>query len=111
MQQLETSLFDTKTSTEVFLGSVDNTYVCFSLIFQNYSTFLGKPGIYLEDLYVKETYRGKGYGKKMLGFLAKLAVERNCGRLEWSVLDWNTPAIDFYKNIGELSSLENRQLG
>lgn len=103
LQQLETTLFDTKTSTEVFLGSVNNKHVCFALIFQNYSTFLGKPGLYLEDLFVLEDQRGKGYGKKMLQFLAKLAVEKNCGRLEWSVLDWNTPAIEFYKSIGAVA--------
>lgn len=98
--QLENTLFDEKTSTEVYFGFIDNNPVCIALIFHNYSTFLGKPGIYLEDLFVKEEFREKGYGKRMLQFLANLAIERKCGRLEWSVLDWNKPAIDFYKSLG-----------
>jgi GNAT superfamily N-acetyltransferase len=72
----------------------------FCLFFHNYSTFLGKPGLYIEDLYVKESFRGKGLGKSLLKFMAKTAVERNCGRLEWSCLDWNQPSIDFYKAQG-----------
>ena len=100
---LEKTLFEDKTSTEVYLGYFEKTPVSMALIFQNFSTFLGKSGIYLEDLIVHENYRGKGYGKMMLQFLAKLAVERNCGRLEWSVLDWNKPAIDFYKSIGAVT--------
>jgi GNAT superfamily N-acetyltransferase len=72
----------------------------FALFFHNYSTFLGKPGIYLEDLYVKPEFRGAGIGKALLVYLAKLARERGCGRLEWSVLDWNEPAIGFYRGIG-----------
>jgi len=99
-EQLETTIFLNNSSIEVFFAYEGETPVGFMLIFQNYSTFLAKPGIYLEDLYVKEVYRGKGYGKKMLQFLARLAVERNCGRLEWAVLDWNKPAIDFYQSIG-----------
>ena len=72
----------------------------FALFFHNYSTFLAKPGIYLEDLFVLPEFRGKGLGKQLLSYLAQLAVERNCGRLEWSVLDWNQPAIDFYQAQG-----------
>ena len=72
----------------------------FALFFHNYSTFLAKPGIYLEDLFVLPDFRGKGLGKVLLSYLAKLAVERDCGRLEWSVLDWNQPAIDFYQAQG-----------
>ena len=72
----------------------------FNLFFHNYSTFLGKPGIYLEDLFVKPEYRGKGFGKVMLTYLARLTRNRNCGRLEWSVLDWNEPALKFYESIG-----------
>jgi GNAT superfamily N-acetyltransferase len=98
--ELKKALFGTDSSTEIFIGYIGNSAVCFALIFTNFSTFLGKPGIYLEDLFVKEAYRGKGYGKKMLQYLARLAVERNCGRLEWAVLDWNKPAITFYKSIG-----------
>lgn len=71
-----------------------------ALFFHNFSTFLGKPGIYLEDLYVKPNLRGKGIGKALLVYLVNLAKERDCGRVEWAVLDWNTPAIDFYKNMG-----------
>jgi len=98
--QIEKTIFDNPSTIEVFLGYEDETPVSFMLFFQNYSTFLAKPGIYLEDLFVKEEHRSKGYGKKMLQFLAQLARERECGRLEWAVLDWNTPAIDFYKSLG-----------
>lgn len=85
---------------EVIIGEEDGKPVGFALFFHNYSTFLAKPGIYLEDLFVEIEHRGKGYGKKLLAELAKIAKERSCGRLEWSVLNWNTPAIDFYKSIG-----------
>lgn len=93
------SLFERKMA-EVIIGEYKNKPVAFALIFHNFSTFLGRPGIYLEDLYVKPEMRGKGIGKIMLSFLAKLAVERNCGRLEWWCLDWNEPSIQFYKQIG-----------
>jgi len=89
-----------KKYAEVIFGELDSVPVGFALYFHNFSTFLGKPGIYLEDLYVREEYRGRGFGKKLLAHLAGLAVERGCGRLEWSVLDWNKPAIDFYLSIG-----------
>lgn len=83
------------------LGSqTGNQPVGFALFFHNYSTFLGKPGIYLEDLFVKPEFRKQGFGKALLRRLAQIAVQRNCGRLEWSVLDWNKPAIDFYMDIG-----------
>ena len=72
----------------------------FALFFHNYSTFLAKPGIYLEDLFVLPELRGKGIGKALITYLAQLAVSRDCGRLEWSVLDWNQPAIDFYQSLG-----------
>jgi Acetyltransferases len=85
---------------EALLAEVDQQAVGFALFFGNYSTFLTKPGIYLEDLFVRPAYRGQGIGKSLLSALAKLAVERNCGRLEWNVLDWNEPAIAFYKRIG-----------
>ena len=93
------NLFEKKYA-EVLIGELNSEPVGFSLFFHNFSTFLGKPGIYLEDLYVMEKYRGRGFGRKMLSYLAKLTVERDCGRLEWSVLDWNKPAIDFYLSIG-----------
>lgn len=72
----------------------------FALFFHNFSTFLGRPGIYLEDLYVRPEFRGKGIGKRLLRELARLAVDRDCGRLEWAVLDWNKPSIDFYESLG-----------
>lgn len=97
---LRTNLFGEKSYAEVLIGEAGSTPVGFALFFHNYSTFLGQPGIYLEDLFVKPEYRGHGYGKALLTHLAQLAVERNCGRLEWSVLDWNEPAIGFYKSLG-----------
>ncbi len=98
---LRKSLFEQKMA-EVVIGEEDGKPVGFALFFHNFSTFLGKPGIYLEDLYVKPEYRGKGYGKKLLSHLAKLALERDCGRLDWSCLDWNEPSIKFYKSLGAL---------
>jgi GNAT superfamily N-acetyltransferase len=74
--------------------------VGFALFFHNYSTFLGRPGLYLEDLFIEPAYRGRGYGKALMIHLARLAVERGCGRFEWSVLDWNQPSIDFYRTLG-----------
>ncbi len=104
--KLEQTLFGEKPVAEVFLGFEKDQPVCFALIFYSYSTFLAQPGIYLEDLFVKEEFRGKGYGKTMLQFLAELTVRRNCGRLEWSVLDWNKPAIDFYESLGAVAREE-----
>lgn len=98
--QLSEHLFGAKPYAEVLIGEIDGVPMGFALFFHNYSTFLTKPGIYLEDLYVRQSARGVGLGKALLGALAKLAVERNCGRLEWSVLDWNEPAIGFYKKLG-----------
>ena len=97
---LKNSLFGERKVAEVVIGSDNDNPVCFALFFHNFSTFLGRPGIYLEDLFVNPDQRGKGFGKAMLAYLAKLAVERECGRLEWSVLDWNEPAIKFYKSFG-----------
>ncbi|MCQ2447676.1 MAG: GNAT family N-acetyltransferase [Oscillibacter sp.] len=85
---------------EVIFAMEGNTEVGFALFFHNFSTFLGRAGIYLEDLYVRPEYRGKGYGKALLTKLAQLAVERGCGRLEWWCLDWNKPSIDFYLSLG-----------
>jgi GNAT superfamily N-acetyltransferase len=96
---LEETLFTGK-KAEVILGNYQQQPVAFALFFHNYSTFLGKPGIYLEDLYVRESVRGKGFGTKLLAFLANLAVERDCGRLEWACLNWNEPSIKFYKQMG-----------
>ena len=89
-----------KNKAEVIFAMEGEKEVGFALFFHNFSTFLGRAGIYLEDLYVKEAYRGKGYGKALLKKLAKIAVERGCGRLEWSCLDWNQPSIDFYRSLG-----------
>ena len=101
-EQLKDNLFGTRRYAEVLLAEEDQTHevVGFALFFHNFSTFLGKPGIYLEDLFVRPAQRGKGWGKALLRELAKLAVERGCGRLEWWVLDWNEPAIAFYKSLG-----------
>lgn len=96
---LRKNLFEKKCG-EAVIGFYRNEPVSFALFFTSFSTFLGKPGLYLEDLFVKPEFRGKGFGKAMLIYLAKLAVERDYGRFEWSVLDWNTPAIDFYKSLG-----------
>jgi len=100
VEQLEKTLFGENSKAECIIGYYENKPVGFAIFFHNYSTFLAKPGIYLEDLFVLPEMRGKGFGKKLLQHLAKLAVERNCGRLEWWVLDWNKPAIDFYKSLG-----------
>lgn len=91
-------LFEKKIA-EVIFAEVDNEAVGFALFFYNFSTFLGRAGLYLEDLYVKESHRGKGYGKAILQELARLAVARGCGRLEWQCLDWNKPSIDFYLSL------------
>src|SRR5918993_664144 len=82
------------------IGEVDGAPAGFALYFFNYSTFLARPGLYLEDLYVKPEFRGQGLGKALLLHLAGLAHERGCGRMEWTVLDWNTPAIEFYESLG-----------
>jgi GNAT superfamily N-acetyltransferase len=97
---LHEGLFGVKPSCEAIVGEENGEVVTFALFFHNFSTFLTKKGLYLEDLYVRESHRGKGYGTQMLKKLAQLAVERNCGRFEWSVLDWNEPAINFYKAMG-----------
>ena len=89
-----------KKVAEVIFAMEDDVEVGFALFFHNFSTFLGKAGIYLEDLFVKPEYRGKGHGKGLIKKLASIAVERDCGRLEWSCLDWNQPSIDFYISLG-----------
>lgn len=97
---LRESLFGARPYAEVVLGYYKAEPVGFALFFHNFSTFLGQPGIYLEDLFVDEAQRGKGFGKALLVYLAKLALERGGGRLEWWVLDWNEPSINFYKSLG-----------
>lgn len=97
---LEENLFGPQPKAEVLIAEWDGKPAGFALFFHNFSTFLGRPGIYLEDLFVLPALRSHGVGKGLLKHLAQIAVERNCGRLEWSVLDWNKPAIDFYVSIG-----------
>ena len=97
---LEEHLFGSRPYVEVILAEVDGAPAGFALFFHSYSTFLTKPGLYLEDLYVVPERRGLGLGRRLLGELARLAVERGCGRLEWSVLKWHTPAIGFYERLG-----------
>ena len=97
---LRRTLFGPHPAAEVVVGYAGDEPAGFALFFHNYSTFLAKPGLYLEDLFVVPTFRGRGYGKALLAHLARLAVERDCGRFEWSVLDWNEPAIGFYKKLG-----------
>jgi len=94
------TLFGPRPQAEVLIAMVDGTPAGFALFFPNYSTFLAQQGIYLEDLFVKPAFRGRGIGKQLLIHLAQLAVERKCGRLEWSVLDWNQDAIRFYESLG-----------
>ena len=93
-------LFGARPFAEVIIGEVDGAPQGFALFFHNFSTFEGKPGVYLEDLFVRPEARGSGLGKALLARLAAIAVERDCARLEWSVLDWNAPAIGFYKKLG-----------
>jgi len=97
---LERALFGVPARAEVLVGTESGVPVCFALFFHNFSTFLGKPGLYLEDLFVRPAHRRKGYGRAMLVALAGLARDRDCGRFEWSVLDWNEPAIRFYESLG-----------
>lgn len=96
---MEEWIFD-KQKAEVIIGEEDGKPVGMALFFHNFSTFLGRAGIYLEDLFVRPEYRGRGYGKALLQKLAQIAVERGCGRLEWWCLDWNEPSIKFYKSLG-----------
>lgn len=91
-----------KQKAEVLFVCEEEKELGFALFFHNFSTFLGRAGIYLEDLFVLQEYRGKGYGKALLKKLAQIAVERGCGRLEWSCLDWNSPSIDFYRSLGAI---------
>jgi GNAT superfamily N-acetyltransferase len=98
--QLVDVLFGKKPAAEVLLAFEDATPVGFAVFFHNFSTWLGRPGLYLEDLFVRPEHRGKGYGRALLVHLAKIAHDRGCGRMEWAVLNWNEPAIEFYKKLG-----------
>ena len=98
--QLREQLFGAQPAAEVLIGEVDGQPAGFALFFHNFSTFLGQRGLYLEDLFVRPQFRGAGLGKRLMATLARLAVQRGCGRFEWSVLDWNTPSIGFYRSIG-----------
>ena len=98
--QLRETLFGARPYAEVLIASAADEPVGFALFFHNYSTFMGQPGLYLEDLYVKEHLRGQGIGRQLLRRLARLAIERHCARLEWAVLEWNAPSIAFYRNLG-----------
>ena len=97
---LQSELFCEQPAAHVVIAQLGEEVVGFALYFQNFSTFLGKRGIYLEDLYVRPKFRGQGYGEQLLRHLARICVDRGYGRLEWSVLDWNQRAIDFYKSLG-----------
>ena len=97
---LRATLFGARPAAEVLLGYAGEEPAGFALFFHNFSTFVGKPGLYLEDLFVVPKFRGRGYGKALLARLAQIAIERSCGRFEWTVLDWNEPAIGFYRKLG-----------
>ena len=99
-ERLRQHLFGSRKYAETILAEEAGRVIGFALFFHNYSTFLGKPGIYLEDLFVEPEWRGKGHGKALLVGLARIALERDCGRVNWSVLNWNAPSIEFYKSLG-----------
>ncbi|HXZ59911.1 MAG TPA: GNAT family N-acetyltransferase [Steroidobacteraceae bacterium] len=100
------ALFGPRPYAEVALACLDGAPVGFALFFHNFSTFVGKPGIYLEDLYVRPEARGRGAGKRLFAYLAKVALERGCARLDWAVLDWNEPSIGFYRGLGAVAQSE-----
>src|SRR5213083_1090940 len=102
-EQLVEVLFGEKRTAEVLLAFEEKTPVGFAVYFFNFSTWLGRPGLYLEDLFVKPEVRGRGYGRALLVHLAEIARDHNCGRMEWAVLTWNEPAIEFYKKLGAVS--------
>ena len=99
-EDLRRDLFGDRVFAECLIAEEDGEAIGFALFFHNYSTFRGRPGLYLEDLFVKPSHRGKGIGKHLLASLARIAVDRKCGRMEWAVLDWNEPSIGFYKSLG-----------
>lgn len=98
--QLRATLFGVHPAAEVLIAEVGGAPVGFALFFQSYSTFLAKPGLYLEDLFVRPAFRGRGYGEALLRHLARIALDRGCARFEWAVLDWNEPALAFYRKLG-----------
>lgn len=100
-ESLMESIFD-KEIAEVVFGEYKGKPVGFALFFHNFSTFIGRPGLYLEDIFIRPEARGKGFGKTMILYLSSVAKDRNCGRMEWTCLDWNTPSIEFYKSIGAI---------
>ena len=102
-EEVRESLFAGRRYAEVLIAEHDGAPAGFALFFHNFSTFLGKPGIYLEDVYVRPEFRGTGIGRQLLVKLAHLALERGCGRLEWAVLDWNEPSIGFYRQLGAVA--------
>lgn len=104
-QTLEYWIFD-KEKAEVLIAEEDGKPIGFALFFHNFSTFVGRAGLYLEDIYIQPEYRKKGYGKSIFKYLAKLAVERGCGRFEWICLNWNKPSIDFYLSMGAIPMSE-----
>jgi GNAT superfamily N-acetyltransferase len=99
-EALRSAMFGPRPAVEAIIARMDDEPVGFALFFQNFSTFVGKPGLYLEDVFVRPAWRGQGIGHALLQHLAKIAVERDYGRMEWSVLDWNEPSIAFYRRIG-----------
>jgi GNAT superfamily N-acetyltransferase len=105
-EQIRETLFGPRPAAEVLLARWNDEWAGFALFFPNYSTFLAQPGLYLEDLYVKPHARGKGLGLALLTELAKLAVARGCGRVDWAVLDWNEPSIQFYRKLGAEAKVE-----
>ena len=105
-EDIRKTLFGERPFAETLIGEFEGLPISFALFFHNFSTFLGKPGIYLEDLYVQPEHRGKGFGSKMLAHIASLAKERCCGRFEWSVLNWNTPAIRTYEKLSAVPMKE-----
>jgi GNAT superfamily N-acetyltransferase len=107
-ERLRDHLFGPRPFAEVLLAEQEDEVIGFALFFHNYSTFVGRPGIYLEDLFVEPPYRGRGHGKALLRAVATRAVERGCGRLEWSVLNWNEPALRFYRSLGAVPMNEWR---
>jgi len=104
--ELGTALFGPRPFAEVVFACLDGTPVGFALFFHNFSTFLGKPGVYLEDLFVRPEARGLGVGKRLLAWLARTTIERGCARLDWAVLDWNKPSIGFYVSLGAVAQDE-----
>jgi GNAT superfamily N-acetyltransferase len=103
---LSTALFGPRPYSEVVFACLEGVPVGFALFFHNFSTFVGKPGIYLEDLFVRPAARGQGVGKRLLAWLAATALERGCARLDWAVLDWNEPALGFYRSLGAVAQDE-----